>query len=98
MSHTVSLPNWTNPLIRTLALVIALPAALALTACERFEHKGPVPTYHDSKLDAMRSVTDQPQPTSHERSAILSNSDTGLASSAAAAPSSASASAARTTP
>ncbi|MCW5657257.1 MAG: hypothetical protein KIT60_06115 [Burkholderiaceae bacterium] len=98
MLHILNLPSWTTSLIRTLALVIALPAALALTACERFEHKGPVPTYHDSKLDAMRSVTDQPLPTSHERSAITSDSDKGLASSAAAATSSAPASAARTSP
>jgi hypothetical protein len=43
---------------------------LALTACERFEQKGPVPTYHDSKLDVMRSISGEPLPTSHETNAI----------------------------
>lgn len=68
-----------------------LVTALALTACERFEQKGPVPTYHDSKLDVMRSVTDQPLPTSHDRSAIRADSQqgSGAADAAPAAPASA---------
>lgn len=98
MERLVNVRSRTNTLIHLLTLVIAPPVALGLTACERFEHKGPVPTYHDSKLDAMRSVTDQPLPTSHERSAILAGSDRGFASSAAAAPSSASATTAKTSP
>lgn len=63
----------------------AVVVVLALTACERFEQKGPVPTYHDSKLDVMRSVTDEPLPTSHERSAMRAGHDQGSAAAGAAA-------------
>lgn len=70
----------------------AVVVVLALSACERFEHKGPVPTYHDSKLDVMRSVTDQPLPTSHERSAMRATDGKGSEGAAgASAPASASA-------
>jgi hypothetical protein len=71
----------------------ACVVVLALTACERFEQKGPVPTYHDSKLDVMRSVTDQPLPTSHERNAIRAGNDQRSAEVDVVAPASAAASA-----
>jgi hypothetical protein len=40
-----------------LAAVVAV-AVLVLTGCERFEQQGPPPTYHDSKLDVMRAISE----------------------------------------
>lgn len=71
---------------RTAAALLA--ATLGLAGCERALHQGAVPTYPDSKLEAMRGITGEPLPHDPHRAgasslAATASPGTGPASAAA---------------
>ncbi|MBX3604901.1 MAG: hypothetical protein KF788_06505 [Piscinibacter sp.] len=57
------------------AAAVTVAVSFPLAGCERFQQKEPLPAYHDSKLDAMRSITGSTLPTSHESNAIRADAD-----------------------